>query len=133
MKTVSDYIGLPYLAHGRTPSGFDCWGLVRDAHVNIFGRSELPSFNEIPPTHKRSLTRATEQLVLSERIREVSQPEGGALATAWYGGVCIHIGIVVTVDERLWVLETEDATGGRLTQLDAFGAAFQKVVYYVGD
>lgn len=130
MRQLQDYIGTPFMHKGRDYPNFDCWGLARDARANLFGGRELPAFADIAPSQKKALTKATQEIVLSGFVKE-STPVAGALATAWLGGLCVHIGIVVTVDGRMWVLDTEDGHGGRLNTIEAFAKPFQKVIYYV--
>ena len=40
---VADYIGLPYLQHGRTREGMDCWGLIILVFAEKF-KVTLPSY-----------------------------------------------------------------------------------------
>lgn len=34
---VNEYIGIPWVAGGRDPSGLDCWGLVMQIYLDHFG------------------------------------------------------------------------------------------------
>lgn len=130
MRQIQDYIGTPFCVSGRAYPNFDCWGLARDAAYNLFDLPLLPSFESINPSSKRSLTHATESLVVDNLIK-VSCPVAGAFATGWFNGLCLHVGIVVQVDGRLWVLDTEEGFGGRLNTLEKFAQPYTEVIYYV--
>ena len=130
MRTVSDYIGTPFKEKGRHFPEFDCWGLARDAAVELFGQASLPEFGEIEPKDHRKLTRAASFLINMQAVQKSSITEG-AFATGWLGGVCIHIGIVVKVDGRVWVLDTGHGVGGRLATVEKFSEPFERVVFYV--
>lgn len=126
---IGKYLDSKYKAGARGPVLFDCWGLVRAVRHEVFGLSMLPSFSDIAPEDKKSLTAACADTVLMNELLPVAaQP--GAIATAWHGRVCVHIGIVVSVDGRTWVLETEDKTGPCLSELRKFEARYAKVIYY---
>jgi cell wall-associated NlpC family hydrolase len=43
-RDVSDYVGVPYLDHGRTPAGWDCYGLVYWLNSERLGRA-VPSYS----------------------------------------------------------------------------------------
>ena len=130
MRQLQDYIGTPFMHKGRDYPNFDCWGLARDARAHLFGGRELPAFSHIAPSEKKALTKATREIVLHGFVKE-SAPVAGALATAWFGGLCVHIGIVVSVDGRMWVLDTEEGHGGRLNRIQDFEQLYDRVIYYV--
>lgn len=46
MEWVSDIIGVPFLDRGRTPDGWDCWGLVRWC-INKERDILLPSYDNL--------------------------------------------------------------------------------------
>jgi ABC-type bacteriocin/lantibiotic exporter with double-glycine peptidase domain len=95
--------------------------------ANVFGWEWLPSFGAIEDGDKRGLTKA----VLSERVkfREVA-PVPGAIATVWRGRLCTHVAVVVEIDNRLGVLETNPSTGPRWLSVADFERNYMKVIYY---
>lgn len=45
IKAADRYVGVPYRIHGRDLSGWDCWGCVRFARQELFGKVS-PSWSE---------------------------------------------------------------------------------------
>lgn len=126
---ISKYLKTEYERGGRGPEKYDCWGLVRAVHHELFNRPLLPSYGAICPTNKAGLTKACADVKESGRFIEVaSQP--GAIATAWRASLCVHVGICVLVDGRLWVLETDEPDGPVLSSQSAFESRYSKVIYY---
>lgn len=127
--TLSDLLQTRYVRGGRGPVEMDCWGLVRIARVDLFGRPWLPSYADIAPADKRRLTVACLSVCDGAGLREV-QARPGAIATAWAGRLCVHVGIVIDADGRAWVLETDEGTGPVLTRPATFEKRFARVIYY---
>lgn len=127
--TIDDFLATNYVKFGRSLPDLDCWGLVRLARVELFNRELLPSYVEIDPSDKRELTTATLNVQAVGEFKEVSMSVG-AIATAWRGRLCVHVGIVVECDGRLWVLETDEATGPALTRPQLFESRYTQVIYY---
>lgn len=126
---INKYLFTRYKKYGRGPDEFDCWGIVRTARAELFGKDLLPSYAEIDPQDKRALTQACEQVRVDHVFNE-SVAVAGAIATAWRARVCVHVGLVVEADGRLWVLETDVETGPCLTRIDQFEQRYTKVIYY---
>lgn len=124
------YIGIPYKEYARGPDSYDCWGLVRVVASEVFNH-ELPCLTDLNPDDKRAITRTAQQLVLSKALTVKPTPSVGAIAAGCYGGVCVHVGIVVEADGRMWVLEADTGTNSRLLTLDKFAQPFERVDYYV--
>lgn len=124
---IQHYLACRHEFGGRGPAAFDCWGLVRDVRANVFGWEWLPSYGAVGDGDKRALTQAC----LAERIRFQEVPAvAGAIATAWRGRLCVHVGVVVAADGRLGVLETNPGTGPRWLTVPDFERHYMKVIYY---
>ena len=129
--TLNELLAVPYTANGRSADGADCYGLTRMARVYLFGKPWMPVHGAVEGSDKKALTGAvTEE---AARYREV-KPYPGAVATAWRGSLCTHIAIVVDVDGRRMILETNEPGkadhGPRLVNLRHFEQRFLRVVYY---
>lgn len=84
---INQYIGLPWVAGGRGPDAFDCWGLLRYLQREHFGRGlpEIPEFGDT--------ARAMYQVQMSSGAWEiVAQPEHGA-GVLMRGGDDPHVGV----------------------------------------
>lgn len=125
---IQHYLKTAYRRYGRGPEVFDCWGLVRDARVRLFGKPLLASYGEIGGQMAREMTEAVNQTI--HKHLKPCRPQPGAMAMGWRGRLCIHVGIVVEVDGRNWVLETDSGTGPVLTKIREFESRFLKVTYY---
>ncbi|QFY77829.1 hypothetical protein DUD43_09110 [Alcaligenes faecalis] len=129
--TIDDFLRTRYKPFGRIVPELDCWGLVRLARASLFGRPMLPSYSETDPDDKAGLTMAASEVREQGGFKEVP-PSPGAIATGWRARLCVHVGIVIKADGRLWVLETDAGTGPTLTKLNAFEARYTRVIYYDG-
>ena len=129
--TLSDLLQVPYAPNGRLPTGADCYGLTRLARVHLFGKPWMPEHGAVEGSDKRALTKA---MLAESRNYTICKPHAGAVATCYRGRLCTHIAIVVDVDGRLMVLETNEPGHGnhgpRLVNLKQFERRFLKVVYY---
>lgn len=126
---IDDFLKTKYVKHGRVIPDLDCWGLVRLARYALFGGSLLPSYSHIDPASKGELTVAAGEVREDMGFVEC-EARPGAIATAWRGSLCVHVGLVVSVDGRLWVMETDAPIGPVLTSCKAFESRYTKVIYY---
>ena len=129
--TLSDLLQVPYVPNGRLTTGADCYGLVRLARVHLFGKTWMPEHGAVEGSDKKALTRAME--AESVNYKEC-RPHPGAIACCYRGRLCTHIAIVVEVDGRCMILETDEPGQGkhgpRLVNLRQFERRFLKVVFY---
>lgn len=127
--TIDDFLQTRYVPFGRAAPELDCWGLVRLARVSLFGRLLLPSHVGINPQDKAALTAAAQAVREQGGFQEV-QARPGAIAAAWRARLCVHVGLVVEADGRLWVLETDAGTGPTLTRINIFETRYTRVIFY---
>lgn len=127
--TINDLLKTRYVKYGRIAPDLDCWGLVRLARAELFGRDWLPSYAQTDPQDKSGLTKAAAEVRDQGGFVEV-EIRPGAIATAWRAQLCVHVGIVVEADGRLWVLETDEATGPALTRPSMFERRYTQVICY---
>lgn len=125
---IDHYLSTTYQRYGRGPDVFDCWGLVRDARVTIFGKPLLASYGEIGGDDARGMTEAVNATIASDLVPV--KKSIGVMAMGWRGRLCVHVGIVVEVDGRLWVLETDVSTGPVLSRISDFESRYLKVTYH---
>ncbi|WP_313240351.1 hypothetical protein [Stutzerimonas kunmingensis] len=127
MNWIDKYLASQYRDGGRELPFVDCYGLVRLARSERFGKDDLPSFGHVRNTMPAEFTRCVKQAA-SAFVE--CDPQPGAVATVWRGRICVHIAIVVEVDGRLAVLDTGSKTGPAWSSVPRFEARFAKVVYY---
>jgi len=129
--TLDDLLAVPYEPDGRSAHGADCYGLTRLARVYLFGKPWMPCHGAVEGIDKKALTQAVQAEAVNYRVA-AAYP--GAIATAWRAKLCTHIAIVVEVDGRRMILETNEPGGEdhgpRLVPVRAFEHRFLKVVYY---
>lgn len=128
---LTDLLQVPYVPNGRLPTGADCYGLVRLARVHLFGKPWMPEHGAVEGSDKKALTRAMEYESVNYKP---CRPHPGAIACCYRGRLCTHIAIVVDIDGKRMVLETDEPGrgnhGARLVNLKQFERRFLKVVYY---
>lgn len=129
--TLNDFLlNTVYVRGGRGPREYDCWGMTRDARAALFGWALLPTCASALPGNLKEITRAVSLVSNECGMVARSSAHAGHVATAWHGALCVHVGLVVEVDARMWVLETDAPTGPCLTKLSEFEERYSKVVYY---
>lgn len=125
---INQYLKTRYRRHGRGPVEYDCYGLARAVRHEEFGRPLMPSYVEVVPDDKRMLTRAAADAL--EHHLKPCDPKPGAIALAWRGRVCVHVGVLVMADGRRWILETDEGTGPQLVPPRSFAARYPRVEFY---
>lgn len=126
--TINQYAFVPYVAKGRDiETGLDCWGLVRHARVHLFGKPELPRFDDMDVMSKNQTTRNYQGLL--DGYYECDFVES-AIVCAFINNLMVHVGIVVYADGRMWIMETDTPHGFSLTERDKFEKKYTTVKYY---
>ena len=120
------YRAWQYEDGARGPVMIDCWGLVREVRHDM-GYGWLPSFSECRHTDPRGFTRAYEQ---QAREMATGPAETASIAAAFRGRICMHVGIVVAIDDRLMVLDINPDRGVGVESLADFESRFAEVLYY---
>lgn len=123
---IDKYLAATWKRDGMDWPYLNCWGLVRLASKELFGR-KLPT-TDCSPYDKRAMTIACDELVKTPM--KVTDAEAGAVATAWRGRLCIHVGLVVTVDGKLAVLDIDEGIPPRVSWLADFERRYLRVEYY---
>lgn len=126
---IDKYLKTRYVKGARGPDDIDCYGLTRLARHELFGQPLLPLYAGVTMDDKLSITKACGDISASHGFAPVKAVPG-AIATGWRVRLCVHVGIVVETDGRLWVLETDVAAGPRLTPPSKFESRYTKVIYY---
>jgi hypothetical protein len=124
---IEHYLRSTYQDGGRGPSAFDCYGLVRAVRHELFKLPLLPVYGAISPDDKRSMTHICKR---EAQELKACKPVPAAIATAWRGKVCLHVGVCVEIDGRLGVLETGRKCGPRWQSLRDFERHYLEVIYY---
>lgn len=123
---IEKYLAVPYVDGGRTMAGGDCWFLTCAVREEM-GLPGLPSLGGT--TRHTPLAMAHEYERVSAGL-EVCEPCEGAIAAVFRGKLMIHVGVVVTIDGRLAVLETNPASGPRWMWTHDFIQRYFKVIFY---
>jgi len=99
---AADYIGIPFVEHGRGHAGCDCWGLVRlvlaeqfDIHVNGFEQSYKTVRD------KDTIAEICRREALA--WQSVKNPQPGDVVLLRIQSVPYHVGIVIGKNSMLHV------------------------------
>jgi len=98
---VSLYTGIPFVPHGRTLEGCDCWGLVRLVLKNEYGK-DLPSFaSSYGELEKEWLAEVVDNAITSLRPTKVDVPAEGDIVLMTFRGFPCHVGLYVAPNNVL--------------------------------
>ncbi len=93
----SEYIGVPYVAGGRSKEGWDCYGLVKEFYRDNFF-VDLPDWYADCTSLRNVLLEMTghcKDEVEGHRAVELLRPEEFCIAFAYRDGHCRHMGIYI--------------------------------------
>ncbi|MDF3837158.1 peptidoglycan endopeptidase [Cupriavidus basilensis] len=122
---INRYIGLPYLAGGRGPEAFDCWGLLLFVQGVHFGR-RLP---DLQMGDAVASFEAYESRRASGEWRTMARPVHGAPALM-RAGMHPHVGTWLDVDSG-GVLHAQEGVGVVWTPGNRLNmAGYGRVQYY---
>lgn len=88
MPNAAPFIGIPYVARGRSLVGADCWGVVLLASRALFGR-ELPEFFYCDDA--LGLLPEAEKLIAFETVRARWQPVQPRAGSAPFDAGVVHV------------------------------------------
>lgn len=126
---IDQILSSRYVKHGREYPNLDCYGLVRLVWRDVLGKAELPSYSHVDPDDKGLLTESAMAVKQGLGFTQ-ADVHHGVIALAWRGRKCVHIGVVLSIDGRMWVLETDESTGPVLTDVKVFESRYSLVQYY---
>jgi sulfur carrier protein ThiS len=107
------YIGIPFLANGRSTDGLDCWGLVRLILGNEFS-IELPSFSDNYNIDDNTrITELVAQYKEGWERKEVAEPGDCVLFNIL--GEPMHIGVMLDNNRFIHVREGSDTVVDSIT------------------
>lgn len=124
---IDRYLLARYEDGGRDWPLLDCWGLLRLARHELFGLPLLNSLGDV-----RRYSARNNQRFYRDQIAHLvpCEPEPGAIAAAFRGELCVHVGLVVRREGRLQVLEINPVSHARTTRLGEFSGNYTKVIFY---
>lgn len=127
MEWLNAYLAATYEDGARGPAKYDCWGLCREVRNLHCGKRLLPSFGAIRNTQPKEFTRAYQQESAS---MEECEPEHGAIAAVFRGPLCIHVAVIIELENGLHALEINPKKGARLMRVSDFESQYLRVIYY---
>lgn len=128
---TDDLWTIPYEPEGRTLEGADCWGLaliVRE-RLGCMAYPEFPAVRWDRPRANQGAFRT-----VAAHLLEQDPPQPGAFACVIQAqgklaGACLHVGVVIDIDGRRGVIDTNVRGGVRWYTLADFIADYAKVVF----
>jgi cell wall-associated NlpC family hydrolase len=126
---VAGYVGLPYVAQGRTKNGVDCWGLLELVWREQFGR-DLPPYDGLHWSGAASIAEVAQgAAAYSARFQLVergSERVGDGILIRLRGAP-IHVGLVIAPELMLHV---EEATASCIESYNSFQWSKRIVGFY---
>lgn len=126
MINIHQILAVPYVDRGRTLEGMDCWGQLlwaRDA-------MGLPPLPDIGPVSRAEPIEMQRQYARVSATLAPGEPCVGAVAAVFRGTLFVHVGVVLEIDGRLAVLETNEGSGPRWKRVPDFVDTYYKVIFY---
>lgn len=103
LRAAQPFVGVPYVLHGRDPTGWDCWGCVRWVRRAVFGL-DSPCWGEVYADEAAGRADLWAALI-AERLDAWTEcePKPGAVALIGRLGVEGHVGLMLTRNDLIHV------------------------------
>lgn len=113
-KDYRQYLGIPFVPHGRERAGCDCWGLVRLVYLDWYG-IELPLFDghTFDVNNPMAAARLMAEGTRLDIWRDVEEPQLGNILLFGGAGAPYHVGVYLTPELMLHTREGIDASTER--------------------
>lgn len=113
-KDYRQYLGIPFVPHGRTRTGCDCWGLVRLVYKDWFD-IDLPLFggHEFDVNNPLAAAKLMAEGVALDIWRDAIEPTRGNILLFGGGPAPYHVGIWLTPELMLHTRHGIDASTER--------------------
>jgi hypothetical protein len=104
MSWASDYIGIPFVDHGRTFGGCDCYGILRLVYRCELG-IELPSYDDVYESVKDGAGLSGNWNAVKHQWRQIPEPCEFAAAMFRFHSGRLHVGVMIDAERMLHVEE----------------------------
>ncbi len=115
MHWSASYVGTPYVDHGRSLQGCDCWGLVREVYRAELDTA-LPCYAEVSPQELEEIATLVRSETASGVWRKVDQPREYDVAVYRRGPHDSHVGVMI--DARHMLHSERQAGGAHVERID---------------
>ena len=126
MIDIHRLLAVPYRDRGRTLEGLDCWGQLLQVRREL----GLPDLADIGPVSRAEPLEMQRQYARVSATLSPGKPCIGAIAAVFRGTLFVHVGVVLEIDGRLAVLETNEGSGPRWKRIPDFVDTYYKVIFY---
>jgi len=105
---TNDYIGIPFVEHGSSHEGCDCWGLVRLVYKEQLS-IELPDLSE---QYSNTKDAGIQNIVFAQKPkwRTANKPQEFDVILVRMRGAEMHVGLVAGHNQMLHIRAGIDAT-----------------------
>lgn len=115
MHWSAAYVGTPYVDHGRSLKGCDCWGLVCEIYRAELDTA-LPSYSDVSPLDRKEIALRVRAETESGLWRRVEKPQEYDVAVYRRGPHDSHVGIMI--DARQMLHSEKQAGGAHVERID---------------
>lgn len=119
------YLSVTWQKGGRVYPLLDCFGIVNE----IRGDLDLPKFPDFAGVTKDNGGLNREAVAYMHNLRPC-EPQSGALALCYSGGMVMHVAVAVEVGGQLLAAESNPKTNVTFLPLSRFLRKFVKVEFY---
>jgi cell wall-associated NlpC family hydrolase len=128
MNFVEKYVGIPFVDHGRSWQGVDCWGLVKLVYETEC-RILLPSYGEISAEELTRVAHEVAEESSKEPWRPVTDPILFDVAVMHRRKAPVHVGVVVALNP-VRLLHIERATHAVFVPVTHPSVSFRSISYF---
>lgn len=92
LALATNLIGIPYLINGKSPTGFDCWGLVWYFYSKIGNKISKPTDHENRKTSSQK-DKVFNKTIISNKFIKIKKPVDNCVVSFSINDYTVHVGI----------------------------------------